>query len=268
MKHIVVSVAVVFLFAGSAQARELNKGTTLVDAMIHEVGSMDELRKRGDVEYTYVYETADGSKRDVSVERYRFDGELSWAKYTERSFQLAPDVKGELVQGWNGKTAWATLDGKPVNEGPLKDTSRFLRKTNFYWFAMMPKLRDPGVDHRYQTLRTVDGIDYELVKATFNEGVGDAQDTYLLYINPKTKLVDRFLFTVEGLGVKEPLMMVVEYKDVDGLKLPVERKYTGSNWEGEIPKDAQWTHERMTNIRFRNGFKADAFAPPGSAPPR
>lgn len=264
MKHPVFAATAIVFLASPSQARELNKGTTLIDAMIQEVGSMDELRKRGDVEYTYVYETADGSKRDVSVERYRFDGELSWAKYTERSFQLAPELEGQLIQGWDGKAAWVTLDGKPINDEKLKGAARFLRKTNFYWFAMMPKLRDPGIDHSYQTVRTVDGVDYELVKATFDDGVGDAQDTYLLYINPKTKLVDRFLFTVAGMGVKDPLMMVVEYKDVDGVKLPVERKYTRSNWDGEIPTDAEWTHERMKDIRFRNGFKADAFAPPGS----
>ncbi|MEM6733964.1 MAG: DUF6503 family protein, partial [Myxococcota bacterium] len=185
-----------FFLTATAASASPNKGETLVRQMIDAVGSYDALKKRGDVEYTYVYESQDGKKRDVSLERYRFDGELSWAKYSERGYQLAPDMKGEFVQGWDGKNAWATVDGKLVSDEKMTGMSRFFRKTNFYWFAMMQKLGDPGLIYEYQGQKTLEGKTFETVKVGFESNVGDASDTYVLFINPETKLVDRFLFTV------------------------------------------------------------------------
>ncbi|MEO1481376.1 MAG: DUF6503 family protein [Myxococcota bacterium] len=260
----VVPIAVFLGFAASAASAHADKGKALIDEVLQTVGSYDDLKKKGDVEYTYVYESDDGKRRDVSVERYRFNGELSWAKYSERSYQLVPDLKGEVVQGWDGTSAWTTIDGKPVADEKMNGMSRFFRKTNFYWFAMMQKLGDPGLTYEYKGQKTVDGKAFELVKVGFESNVGDSSDTYLLYINPETKMIDQFLFTVTAFGMTDPLLMTVEYKDFDGVKLPVERKYTGSDWEGSVAEDAQWTYERMQNLKFGNGFETTAFKAPAA----
>ncbi len=137
----------------------------------------------------------------------------------------------------------------------------FLRKTNYYWFTMMFKLLDPGLNYEYNGTQNVNGADYDLVKIAFGEGIGDAQDTYVLYINPETKLVEQFLFTVMDFGIVEPFLMKVEYEEIQGLKLPAKRKYVKANWEGE-PQNDEWTAEISTNIKFNNGFDRSMFEKP------
>ncbi len=48
--------------------------------------------------------------------------------------------------------------------------------------------------------------------------------------------------------------MRVEYETVEGVKLPARRRYAASNWQGAVAKDAKWTKQLMTNIKFKNGF--------------
>jgi len=97
---------------------------------------------------------------------------------------------------------------------------------------------------------------------TFETGVGDVADIYLLYINQKTHLVDQFLFTVMDFGLKDPYLMTVEYEEIDGLVLPTRRRYVEANWDGE-PKSEQWSGEEISvNVRFNNGFKKRHFAKP------
>lgn len=248
------------LVSSTAPDSAATEGRARVMEMIAAVGTMDDLRAKNDVEYTYVYERPDG-KRDVSIERYRFAGEQSWAKFTHRDL-TAPEHDGVLVQGFDGETAWVTLDGEPLHDDALVSRARFSRKTNFYWFAMMQKLADPGVIYRYEGTRTVDGVAYEVVTIGFEDGVGDATDAYVLYIHPETHLVDQFLFTVMAFGRKEPLLMQVEYDAFGGVKLPTRRKYTASDWEATIPQGAKWTLETMKELKFNNGFEEALFATP------
>jgi len=241
-------------------AKETNKGKKLVLEMIEAIGGKDGLYKAKDVEYTYSYVDPAGVK-DVSIERYVFNGEHSWAKFTTHDKFVSPGVDAEVIQGFDGSTSWATIGGELSEDEQVLGMADFLRKTNYYWFAMMFKLADPGLNYEYKGTRSVDNINYEIVEVTFGENIGDAQDTYVLYINPETKLVDQFLFTVMGFGRKDPLLMKVKHEEVDGLKLTTYRKYAPANWEGEVLEE-QWTEEISENVKFNNGFETSAFAKP------
>ena len=254
---IAIAVGCIALLGGQANAEQHPR--QLIRQMVDAVGSMAKLHALNDVEYTYIYRMPDG-KEDISTERYIFDGELSWGKYSKREVHALPKVKGEHVQAFDGKSAWCTADGKRIEDPKALKTCDFLRKTNFYWFAMMQKLLDPGITYKDEGTRRVGKVDYRIVRITFGKGIGDAQDTFVLYIDPKTKLVDRFLFTVMDFGIKKPLLMTVEYKTVSGIKLPVTRRYTPSDWNGTVAKDAKWISELMSTIRFNNGFSRDMFS--------
>jgi len=164
-------------------------------------------------------------------------------------------------QGYNGKESWVTIDGQLLDDHQANKIADFLRKINFYWFAMMHKLLDPGINYTYQGTKNVNDIEYDLVNISFDSGVGDASDTYLLYINPNTNLVDQFLFTVMDFNISEPYLMKVDYEQIDGVKLPVKRKYTKSNWNGDILENS-WGEEIMTDIKFNNNFKREDFDKP------
>ena len=141
------------------------------------------------------------------------------------------------VQGWDGTTAWTTLDGKRVEDEKAVGLATFMRKTNFYWFAMMQKLQDPGTLQTDAGTRNVNGVTYNLVKVTFDVPEGTKSDTYVLYVNPETHLIDRFLFTIADFGkVDDPFLMEVEYKSFGDIMLPVTRRYTPSELGRQHPR--------------------------------
>ena len=235
----------------------------LVERMVAEVGGIERLNSLKDVEYTYTYHDLTEDKKDVSVERYIFDGELSWARYEVHEKYVVPHLQGAIIQGYNGRESWMTINGELAEDPQLMKLCDFLRKANYYWFTMMFKLLDPGMQYKYTGTRTVDTIEYDLVEINFGEGVGDVQDSYLLYINPDTKLVDQFLFTVRDFGIEEPFLMKVEYDEVEGLRLPARRKAVAADWEG-VPKNDNWVSLIFTNIKFNNGFSRSMFEKPGT----
>lgn len=240
------------------------KAVELLKAMEAKAGTYQDLQKLKDVEYVYTYRDNKTGNEDISTERYLFDGELSWAVYDQHTRMLPPDhPMVPVVQGFDGEDAWVTVDGKVSNDEKLVGRSLFLRKTNFYWFAMMHKLLDPGTIHKYKGTREANGIEYEMVEVGFDVPKDTPADTYLLYINPKTGLVDQFLFTVVDFGlIEKPLLMTVEYEKFDSVMLPVTRKYTATTgWEGEVAGNP-WVDEIMTEIKFGNGFEREDFAKP------
>ncbi len=250
---------ILLLQAGAASAQSKDP-RIIVESAVKAMGGQERFYAQKSVEYTYIYSDPDG-KMDQSTERYVFDGELSWAKYGTRDLMF-PDQKGTFVQGYDGQNTWTTIDGKlSTDEGVLRRAD-FLRKTNYYWFAMMFKLLDPGINYTYEGSKIVDGVSYDLVRMAFEDGVGDASDTYILYVNRRTRLVDRFLFTVMDFGRTDPLLMLVEYEEVNGIKLPAKRKYGPSDWDGAEPE--AWTHEIMKNIKLNVPIKRELFRAPGS----
>ncbi len=262
MKKILIFFSIFFLFATLSNAENKNP-KELIEKMTEVTGNYENLKSLKDVEYTNtVTDTASG-KSDISVEKYIFDGELSWAEYSKRENHAFPQIEGEVIQGYNGSESWATINGKLIEDPEIVKFTDFFRKTNFYWFAMMQKLLDPGINYNYEGKRNLNGIDYDIVKISYKQGIGDVSDTYLLYLNPKTHLVDQFLFTVLDFNMTDPFLMMVEYEEVEGVKLPTIRKATRSNWNGDILEDV-WLEEIMTNIKFNIGIDKSIFNKPSN----
>lgn len=251
---------IAFVFALLASPQNQTKDPKqLIEKMVAASGGQHALHAKKDVSYRYTYIDPKGNA-DISIEQYVFDGELSRAEYLQTN-RTMPGDKGKLVQGYDGKNTWATIDGNASTDEQILRTADFLRKTNYYWFAMMFKLQDPGLTYQYKGSKTIEGIPYDLVEISFEQGIGDVQDIYLVYINPYTNLIDQFLFTVMDFNVKDPLLMRVQYNMVDGVLLPTARRYVRANWDGE-PQNQDWTMEIMTDIQFNNGLKATAFSKP------
>lgn len=224
-----------------------NKGHELVYKMTQKTGSYQDLLNLKDIVFQYTYRTPD-QKEDRSIESYIFDGELSHGTYLKHERTL-PNLKGNMEQGYNGKDFWLKINGQKVKDSSAIASVAFTRKTNFYWFAMMQKLLDPGINYEYIGQDHVEGNLYDIVKITFNSAEDVATDTYQLYINPKTHLVDQFLFTVVSKNVTDPILMRVEYENVEGVLLTTYRKYTKSDWQANVIKDA-WVEEISKDIKF------------------
>lgn len=234
-----------------------NKGHQLVATMVEKVGDYSMLNGKKDVVYTYTYQTPDG-KKDVSTEKYIFDKELSYARYEQHERTL-PQLTGLIEQGYDGTEFWLKHDGKELTDEEYMKRVRFNRPTNFYWFAMMQKLLDPGLVYEYIGEKAVDGQDYDIVKVTFSDQPEKPTDIYQLYINKETSLVDQFLFTVADFGVMEaPFLMKVTYEEIDGMLIPTQRKYKPSTWEATV-SDEPWITVNWTNIKFGNQLSNQDF---------
>ena len=233
-----------------------NKGHELVYKMTQETGSYQDLLNLKDIVFNYTYRTPD-QKEDISIESYIFNGELSHGAYLKHERTL-PNLKGKMQQGYNGKDFWVKIDGQEITDSSAIESVTFTRKTNFYWFAMMQKLLDPGINYEYLGQDTLKGKLYDIVKITFNTANDVASDTYQLYINPETHLVDQFLFTVVSKNVTDPILMRVKYENVEGILLTTYRKYTKSDWEANVLKDA-WIEEITKDIKFNQNLDLALF---------
>ena len=233
-----------------------NKGHELVYNMVQKVGDLSKLYDKKDVVYTYTYQTPDG-KTDVTTEKYIFDGELSYGAYKKHERTL-PELSGVIEQGYDGKEYWLKNDEKSIGDEKLLKMVAFNRPTNFYWFAMMQKLMDDGVNYEYLNEKNIGDATYNVVKVTFDSLDNSPKDIYQLYINKSTGLVDQFLFTVMDFDKADPLLMQLEYETIDGLILPTKRKYKASNWDAEVTGEP-WINVNWTDIKFNNGLKAADF---------
>jgi len=233
-----------------------NRGHELVYQMTEKVGNYDQLTTKKDVVYTYTYQTPDG-KSDVSTEKYIFNGELSYGKYTKHERTLS-DLEGQIEQGYDGSEFWLKNNGKLITDSASLQRVAFNRPTNFYWFAMMQKLLDPSLLYEYLNVKTIGDKKYDIVKVTFESTADKPKDIYQLYINQDTKLVDQFLFTVVDFGKTEPMLMELQYENIEGILIPSKRRYKNSNWDAEVSSEP-WIEVSWTDIKFDNGMSVSQF---------
>lgn len=212
----------------------------LIDQSIDAMGGLKAYKQLENVRYKYVRTTLQGPKM-ISEEVYLYPSEDSYGRYPDAN-DPDPDseLRGVLEQIYTDDTVRVLFDGEPIYDPQMLERARFSRKTNFYWLNMFFKLRDPGLTYKLLDDRTFEGKTYRAVEVSFEEGVGDVKDIYLVYIDPETKLIDYFLFTVMAADREDPIMMKVEYEEVAGILWPVGRSSLTSNWDGEIPEDAEW----------------------------
>jgi len=234
-----------------------NKGHELVFNMVQKVGDYNTLSQKKDVVYTYTYQTPDG-KADVSTEKYLFDGELSYGEYLQHERTFA-DLEGKIEQAYDGAEFWLKHNGEIIQDADRLKRVAFNRPTNFYWFAMFQKLLDPGLKYEYIGEKTLNDTVYDIVKVSFNSTDEKPTDTYQLYLNKNTLLVDQFLFTVADFGVMEtPFLMKLQYEEIDGMLIPTNRLYKKSTWNADVSEEP-WIQVTWSNIKFSNNLSKDDF---------
>ena len=233
---------------------DTNQPETLLKAVAHAHGGWGDLWKKQDVQYTYDYRTPDG-KADVSMERYIFKNEASFGKYTQHDINVMPGEKGEVVQYFNGEETTVMVDGEKAEDPQLLGVSDFLRRANYFWFTMPYKLTDKGTIITYQGQEDYNGTTYDKVHVTYDpEITGKEQnDIYVLYVNPETKLIDRFFFSLPFLGVNDPVIIAnYDYEDVDGQLIATKRTYFLPSEQGYA--DEPNIVQTLTDVKFNNGF--------------
>ncbi|WP_298313225.1 DUF6503 family protein [uncultured Aquimarina sp.] len=257
MKKVIFKILpfVLIVFAFSVKAQEAKE---LIAKVVEANGGKNALHKLKDVSFDYTFKVKDKDVEDISKERYIFDREVSFAEYTKRQVYAIPQMPGETyTQFFNGTNSISKIDGKAIKEQQPAFIGHILRKTNYYWFTMMFKLSDPGVNHKILPSRKVEDITYKVIEMTFGDNIGESsQDKYILYINPQTHRVDQFLYNATGFGITEPSIMKVKYEKVDGIYLSTYRRYAPADWEGN-KLEGSWTEQFTKNVKFNNGYNLE-----------
>jgi len=234
---------------------DTNNPKSIIKAVEATSGGWGKLWKQKDVEFNYDYIQADG-KADKSVERYVFNTEQSWAKYTQHDINVMPGTEGDVVQYYDGTNAYISQNGAEIEDPAAVGGSEFLRKANYFWFVMMYKLDNPGVLYEYNGSETVNGIDYDKVTVTYDPEVTkkEQNDIYVLYVNKETKMVDQFYFSLLAFGLNDPIiLMKVAYEEINELMIPSKRNIFFPGEDGSYG-DQPAIQEITTNIKFNNGF--------------
>ena len=58
--------------------------------------------------------------------------------------------------------------------------------------------------------------------------------------------------------VETPLLMQIEYEEVDGFLLPTKRKYKKSTWNADVT-DQPWVDVTWSNIKFNTNLSKQVF---------
>lgn len=96
---------------------------------------------------------------------------------------------------------WVKQDGEGSAKLLEMGYGRFINDT--YWLLMPLKMKDPGVNLDVDGEQSIEGQPVDVVKLTF-DGVGlTPGDTYWVYVNRKTHLVDRWDYVLEGQEAKD-----------------------------------------------------------------
>ncbi|OUR91892.1 hypothetical protein A9Q87_08805 [Flavobacteriales bacterium 34_180_T64] len=253
------SMLVAFLFTLSTSAQNSDaKSAELIDALVAVNGGYKSLAAKKDVQFHYVYDNFEKGK-DVSTERHIFHGEHSWASYEQHDLNVMPGTKGIALQSYVDSKPTLTLNGKAITDQKAIGGTIFLRKVNFYWFAMMYKLKDPGTNYKYLGTEKVGDVAYDKVSLIYDADITkkEKNDEYILYFNPNTHLVDQFYFSLPDWGIEKPILkMTLTYEKVDGILVSTVRKGFMPNEKGKYVPIGVYT---FSEISFNNGFKKEDF---------
>lgn len=258
---IIQYVLLLLITTGSLAAQSDAQSEKLLREVVKAVGGWDKLWEQKDVSFTYDYQYAGTDKRDLSTERYLFDGEHSWAKYTQHDINVAPGKPGVVTQALVNGKPYIMVGDKMMDDPEMLGGTSFLRSANYFWFTMFHKMDNPGVVATPKGKETVNGTAYEVVHVTYDPAKTgkEVNDEYILYVNPKTKLVDRFFFSLPAMGVKAPvILMELDYKKINGLQVSTVRRIFQPGPDGKLPDSPQLV-QTLTDIKFNNGYKAKDF---------
>lgn len=158
------------------------------------------------------------------------------------------EAEGKYTLGNDGKTVWVS----PARDSFPGKNPRFMKNLTFYFVAIPFVLADEGVNLTDLGSKEVNDRKYNVIKATFGEGVGDAsEDQYLLYINPNTDKIDFINYSVTYFDKTKATKynaLKYEWQNVNGLLFP--EKYIGYKWE----------NEELGEIRYESPFEKVSFS--------
>ncbi|MFW5967641.1 MAG: hypothetical protein ACOCV2_09000 [Persicimonas sp.] len=186
--------------------------------------------------------------------------------WSSRARQWVADDR-DVQFGWDGEKGWLN---PPDAETHIKP--RFWALTPYYFIAMPFVLADPGTNLEHVGTDEVHGREHDLVKATYEEDVGDSPDDYyIVYLDKETGELGGLRYVVaypgiveEGERTPEKLMVYDEFEDFDGVSLAT--RFDTYAWDEETDERKDLVTEvDMSDVEFRPDISDDDFEVPEGA---
>jgi len=225
-------------------------------ASIEAHGGLNTWFANGPVSFHFDYQPLEGGTR-----RNSFQVVDQWSVRTVQEVAANRAMK----YGWDGENAWSFPDTANVGVNP-----RFWSNTPFYFVALPFVLADEGVMLEELPAKEYKGVTYDLVKATYTDGTGDAPDDfYVIYIHPETKQMGGLRYIVSYPGFfpnggngPEKFMEILGVQTSNGITIPI-----GYNTylfkENEVAEHI--TKIDVSEFGFKPDLKKDFFNAPEGA---
>jgi len=156
--------------------------------------------------------------------------------------------------GFDGNEVWITPDMAALGIPP-----RFYASTPFYFFGLPFLFADPGANIESLGTKELDGKKYNVVKVTYDPGVGDTpDDDYVAYIDKDTNQLRILHYIVtyppltQGKSIEElerHAAVYEEWQEVNGLVVP--KKISFYEWSDDKLGDETYGFIRFENVSFK-----------------
>lgn len=156
--------------------------------------------------------------------------------------------------GFDATEAWITPNIEALGIPP-----RFYALTPFYFFGLPFLFADPGVNLESLGTKELNGKEYNVVKATYDAGIGDTpDDDYVAYIDKDTNLIEVLHYIVtypplmQGKSIDElerHAAVYEEWQEVDGLIVP--KKISFYEWSDDKLGDTAVGSMTFENVIFK-----------------
>jgi len=181
--------------------------------------------------------------QQLATDLWKASGGENWAKVKEVHFTFVVESDGKALFSaqhiWNvaantDEVKWKDKQGQdhdataklnpPATEGDAK--TAYARWVNdAYWFLAPLKIRDKGVKAEAGGPKEIKGVTYETLHLSFDQVGMTPTDQYVLYLDPKTKLVQAWDYIPKtGDGMQATWE---KYQTFGGLNLATEHNFNG-----------------------------------------
>ncbi len=219
-------------------------------------GGLDKWYANGPLQFHFNYQPLDGN-----TPRNTIQISDNWS--AKARHKMAVDTSQQF--GWDGSRAWALPEASAI---PFD--ARFWALTPYYFVGIPFVLGDEGVFLEEFGEDSLKGTTYNLVKATFGEGVGDAPDDfYIIYLHPDLGRVAAYRYVVsypayfpDGGHTPEKIMVLGGEQEVNGIFFP--EGYQTFMWEDQQKGDYV-TEISLSDLSFLPDLPKDYFEVPEEA---
>ena len=174
------------------------------------------------------------------------DGKLqtrshTWDKWTGRYRLEGLDAEGKpfvVLMNVNTREGQAWVEGRKAGaEDEKKRVERAYGAwiNDTYWLLMPYKLRDPGVNLRYEGEAAEGGTTYDKLALSFDNVGLTPKDRYWVWVNRGTKQVDRWDFVLKGEDVPPTTFHWKDWRAVGAVKLAGKRVNPKDGFELAFP---------------------------------